>query len=498
MRDVKLYIDGQFTEAVSGRWFPLVNPATGEQAGRVAEAGRDDVDAAVQAATRALNGPWAEMGRAQRAVLLRKVADEVMNRFDAFLAAEVQDTGKPSSFARRIDIPRGAANFRIFADMAAAHHEAAFHSASPDGLGALNYTQRVPLGVVGVICPWNLPLLLMTWKVAPALAAGNTVVVKPSEETPSTATLLGECFTAAGVPEGVYNVVHGFGPGAAGEHLVAHPEVAGITFTGESATGRAIMVAASSDLKRVSFELGGKNPALVFADANFDDAVDGVAKAVFSNCGQICLCTERVYVQRPLYDRFVTALADKARDLVIGDPCAATTEMGPLISATHRDKVLSYYAAAVEDGLRVVAGGGVPAVAPALAAGSWVQPTVWADDNAATGGGKTPSEVHTARVWRDEIFGPCCVVAPFDNEAEAIALANDTRYGLAASVWTGDVKRAHRVAHRIDAGIVWVNTWFLRDLRTPFGGMKQSGIGREGGSYSMEFYTELKNVCIKL
>ncbi len=487
MATIKLFIDGSYRDSADGETFALVDPALGREVGRVALAGQADVDAAVKAAKGALDGPWGAMSMGERAGLLRKVADAIMERAAAFLAAEVRDTGKPTSFASRVDIPRGAANFRIFADMAAAHHESAFHSPSADGLGALNYTQRVPLGVVGVICPWNLPLLLMTWKVAPALAAGNTVVVKPSEETPSTATMLGECFNVAGVPPGVFNVVHGFGPASTGEHIVSHPDVAGITFTGESATGRAIMAAASNDLKRVSFELGGKNPALVFADSDFEAAADGVARAIFSNCGQICLCTERVYVQRPIYERFVAALKDRAEKLRLGDPRDESTGMGPLISATHRDKVLSFYRKARADGLKIVTGGGAATAGGMFKDGFWVAPTLW-----------TESEPSDTAIARDEIFGPCAYITAFDDEAEAIRLANATRYGLAASVWTGNVKRAHRVAHRIDAGIVWVNTWFLRDLRTPFGGMKQSGIGREGGAYSMEFYTELKNICIKL
>lgn len=485
MDHVQLFIDGTFRDALAGDTFPLFDPTRGEQVATVCEAGAADVALAAEAARRALQGPWGSMPVAERLRLLRAVADGVDARKDEFLALEVRDTGKPVSFAGTIDIPRGAANFRAFADMLAGQHEEAYHQHTADGRGAVHITQRSPLGVVGVICPWNLPLLLMTWKVAPALAAGNTVVVKPSEETPSTATLLGEVMRDVGVPDGVYNVVHGFGPGSAGEAIVQHPDVDAITFTGESATGRAIMASCASDLKRVSFELGGKNPALVFADCDLDAAVAGTIRSSFSNCGQICLCTERVYVERAIYDVFVERLAAQARELVPGDPHDPATQMGPLISSVHRDKVASYLDLAVAEGATVHAGGTLTDAA-GFPGGYWVQPTVWTGLD------------HTARTLREEIFGPVCHVMPFDTEAEAIALANDTPYGLCAAVWTGDVARAHRVGGAIDAGMVWVNTWYLRDLRTPFGGMKASGIGREGGHYSTEFYTELKNLCIKL
>ncbi len=483
MDRVDLLINGAFRS--TSRRFPLVNPTTGETVAEVCEAGADDVDDAVQAARAALAGPWGAMPVAERLRLLRAVADEVDRRRDAFLALEVRDTGKPVAFAGTVDIPRGAANFRAFADMLAGQHDEAYHQDTADGRGAVHVTQRRPVGVVGVICPWNLPLLLMTWKVAPALAAGNTVVVKPSEETPSTATLLGEVMRDVGVPDGVYNVVHGFGPGSAGEAIVQHADVDAITFTGESATGRAIMASCAADLKRVSFELGGKNPALVFADADLDEAVAGTVRSAFSNCGQICLCTERVYVERSVFDTFVAKLAAAADALVLGPPEGADTDMGPLVSAVHRDKVVSYLDLAVAEGAQVHAGGRVAEVA-GFPGGFWVRPTVW------TGLGQQ------ARTVREEIFGPVCHVTPFDTEAEAVALANDTEYGLCAAVWTSDVRRAHRVGGAIDAGMVWVNTWYLRDLRTPFGGMKASGLGREGGHYSTEFYTELKNLCIKL
>jgi aminomuconate-semialdehyde/2-hydroxymuconate-6-semialdehyde dehydrogenase len=331
-----------------------------------------------------------------------------------------------------------------------------------------------------------LPLLLMTWKVGPALACGNTVVVKPSEETPQTAALLGEVMNQAGIPPGVYNVVHGFGPGSAGEFVTTHAQVDAITFTGETRTGEVIMQAAAHGARPVSLEMGGKNAAIVFADCDFDAAIEGTLRSAFANCGQVCLGTERVYVERPIFERFVAALKQGAEGLKLGPPEDAATGMGPLISQEHRSKVLSYYRLAREEGAAVVTGGGVPALTGALAEGAWVQPTIW------TG---LPE---TARVVKEEIFGPCCHIAPFDTEDEVLAKANDNLYGLACAIWTRDLSRAHRVAQHMKVGLSWVNSWFLRDLRTPFGGAKQSGIGREGGVHSLEFYTELKNVCIKL
>jgi aminomuconate-semialdehyde/2-hydroxymuconate-6-semialdehyde dehydrogenase len=392
----------------------------------------------------------------------------------------------PAAVARHVFVPRGAANFKIFADVVKNVPTECFDMATPDGKGALNYGVRRPVGVVGVICPWNAPLLLMTWKVGPALACGNTVVIKPSEETPQSAVLLGEVMNKVGVPKGVYNVVNGFGPGSAGEFVTTHPDVDAITFTGETRTGAAIMKAAADGARPVSLEMGGKNAAIVFADCDFDAAIEGVMRSCFQNTGQVCLGTERVYVERPLFDRFVAALKQKAESMKIGAPFEAGVAMGPLISQEHRRKVLSYYEKAVAEGATVVTGGGVPAMPGDLAEGAWVQPTIW------TG---LPE---TAAVVREEIFGPCCHIRPFDSEDEVVALANDTPYGLSSSIWTTNLPRAHRVASAVEAGIVWVNSWFLRDLRTAFGGMKQSGIGREGGVHSLEFYTELKNVCIKL
>ena len=479
------FIDGKFV-TVSGTPFENRNPATGELINLVSEADAAAVDDAVKAARRALKGPWGRMSEQERSAILRKVADGIMKRFDEFLKAEVLDTGKPATLASHIDIPRGAANFNIFADQVLTLSTETFRMATPDGAGALNYAIRVPRGVIGVVCPWNLPLLLMTWKVAPALACGNTVVVKPSEETPTTAALLGEVMNEAGVPPGVYNVVHGFGPNSAGEFLTRHPGVDGVTFTGETATGTAIMKAAADGVRPVSLELGGKNAAVVFADCNLDKAIEGTMRSVFANCGQVCLGTERVYVERPIFDVFVERLKATAAGLTMGDPFDKATTMGPLISQEHRKKVLSYYENAKKEGATLVLGGGVPDLAGAYAKGSFVQPTIW------TG---LPE---TSKVVREEIFGPCCHIQPFDSEEEAITAANDSPYGLATSIWTENLTRAHRVAAQIDVGITWVNSWFLRDLRTPFGGSKQSGIGREGGVHSMEFYTELRNVCIKL
>ena len=484
MKNYLNFINGDFV--ATSKTFDNRAPADNRLLGRVHEAGAAEVDAAVRAARAALQGEWGRMSVARRVELLHAVADEINRRFDDFLAAEMADTGKPHALASHVDIPRGAANFKVFADIVKNVPTETFETTTPDGGQALNYAIRSPLGVIGVVCPWNLPLLLMTWKVGPALACGNTVIVKPSEETPATATLLGEVMNAVGIPPGVYNVVHGFGPNSAGEFLTTHPGVDGITFTGETRTGEAIMAAAAKGVRPVSFELGGKNAGIVFADADFEKAVAGITRSVFENCGQVCLGTERVYVQRPIFDRFVAALKAKAEALKLGPSEEAGVNLGPLISREHQQKVLSYYQKAKDEGATVVTGGGVPQMKGALAEGHWVQPTIW------TG---LPE---TAAVIREEIFGPCCHIAPFDTEEEAVALANATDYGLATTVWTENLGRAHRMAKQIEVGICWINSWFLRDLRTAFGGAKASGIGREGGVHSLEFYTELRNVCIKL
>jgi len=485
-RDAAHFINGEFTQGSTGKGWDNHSPLDDSLIGHVPEGGKAEIDAAVQAARAALDGPWGQLTVPQRTDLLAAVADEINNRFDDFLAAECLDTGKPYSLASHIDIPRGAANFKMFAETVKNISTETFILETPDGANAVNYGLRRPKGVIAVISPWNLPLLLMTWKVGPALACGNTVVVKPSEETPLTATLLGEVMNKVGVPKGVYNVVHGLGPNSAGEFLTQHPLVNGITFTGETRTGEAIMKQAAHGVRQVSFELGGKNPALIFADCDLDKAVEGTMRSAFANCGQVCLGTERVYVERPIFDAFVARLKTAAEALTLGRPEDSCTNLGPLISQEHRSKVLSYYQLAMAEGATLVTGGGVPDMPGALAKGAWVQPTIWTglkDD---------------ARVVNEEIFGPCCHIRPFDTEDEAVKLANSTPYGLAAAVWSENVSRAHRVASKLDVGICWVNSWFLRDLRTAFGGAKQSGIGREGGVHSLEFYTELTNVCVKL
>ncbi|RJL31396.1 2-hydroxymuconic semialdehyde dehydrogenase [Bailinhaonella thermotolerans] len=486
MPDLPHFIGGEFVAA--GPTFANHDPLTGLRTGGVHEADAGTVDRAVEAARRAAPG-WARTPAAERAGLLRRVADELERRFDDLVAAEVGDTGKPVSQARELDVPRGAANFRTFAELAANQPGQVFETVTAAGERALNYTLRKPLGVVAIIVPWNLPFLLATWKIAPALACGNTVIVKPSEETPSSVTLLAEIMRDVGLPDGVFNVVHGFGPGSAGQYLTEHPGVDAITFTGESRTGTAIMRSAARRVKPVSFELGGKNAGLVFADADLDQAVEGAVRSVFTNGGQVCLCTERLYVERPVFEEFAARLAERAAALPYaraGETDRKGVTMMPMISAGHRDKVLSYYELARSEGATTLAGGGVPEFGDERDGGYFVEPTVFT--------GLPPA----ARLNREEVFGPVCHIAPFDTEEEAVRLANDSEYGLAATVWTSNLDRAHRVGASLEAGIVWVNCWFLRDLRTPFGGVKLSGIGREGGEHSLAFYSEPTTVCVKL
>ena len=485
MKEFKNFINGEYVANASGKTYENRNPVDNSLIGLVYEAGKPEVDAAVAAAKAALHGPWGKLSVVERCAMLDAIVAEINHRFDDFLQAEIADTGKPAHLASHIDIPRGAANFKIFTDTIKNVSTESFEMRTPDGKTARSYGVRTPRGVIAVISPWNLPLLLMTWKVGPALACGNTVVVKPSEVTPATATLLGEVMNKVGVPPGVYNVINGFGVDSAGALLTAHPDVSGITFTGETKTGTAIMKAGADGIRPVSLELGGKNAAVVFADCDFENAVNTITRSVFENCGQVCLGTERVYVERPIFDKFVNALKAKAEGMKPGRPFDEDTKIGPLVSKVHQKKVLSYYQKAREEGATIVTGGGVPDMPDDLKDGCWVEPTIW------TG---LPE---TAAVVREEIFGPCCHIQPFDTEEEAVRMANDTKYGLATSIYTQDISRASRLATQIEVGLCWINSWFLRDLRTPFGGSKQSGIGREGGLHSLEFYTELRNVMIK-
>ncbi|WOP17817.1 2-hydroxymuconic semialdehyde dehydrogenase [Raineyella sp. LH-20] len=482
-RNVANFINGQYVE--TGNTFDVLYPVTGEVTAQVHAAGQAEVDAAVAAARAALSGPWGKLTTDERIGLVLDIADGITKRFDDFLELEVLDTGKPYSVASHVDIPRGAANFKAFAHTLKEHATETFRMDTPDGNGAWNFGVRRPRGVIGIISPWNLPLLLMTWKAGPALAMGNTVVVKPSEVTPSTASLLGEVMNAVGVPAGVYNVVNGFG--ATGAMLTSHPDVDGITFTGETVTGSIIIKATADTLKATSMEMGGKNAGIVFEDADLDLAVKELGRSCFLNTGQVCLGTERVYVHESVFDEVRDRLKDYAENqLAYGYPDDAAMNFGPVVSDEHRDKVLSYYQLAEEEGATVVTGGGAPTFGDERDGGSWVQPTIW------TG------LAHDSRVATEEIFGPAVALIPFSDEDEVIKLANDTKYGLSATFFTRDMSRALRVAPQLEAGIVWVNSWFLRDLRTSFGGMKHSGIGREGGVHGLEFYTEISNVCIKI
>ncbi|QSX23694.1 aldehyde dehydrogenase [Priestia megaterium] len=477
--DCKHFINGQYLASKGGEVFDNINPATQEILGKVSEGGNEEIDLAVSVARRALNGPWKNMTTDNRIAVIRRIGDIILERRDELAILESLDTGKPHWLSNSLDIPRAAFNFHFFADYLRSLGTEAYQT---DDI-AINYAIRRPVGVVGLINPWNLPLLLLTWKLAPCLAAGNTAVIKPAELTPMTATLLGEICKEAGVPDGVVNIVHGFGPDSAGAYLSEHSDVDAISFTGETATGKTIMNSASKTLKKLSYELGGKNPNIIFADANLDEVIETTLKSSFINQGEVCMCGSRIYVERPVYEEFLNKFVAKTKELVVGDPFNPQTKVGALISKEHFNRVKSYIKLAIEEGGTILTGGKQP---EGLERGNYLEPTI------ITGVDRN------CRVVREEIFGPVVTVIPFDLEEEVIAQANDTHYGLSASLWTNDLRRAHRVAGQIEAGIIWVNTWFLRDLRTPFGGMKQSGIGREGGVHSFEFYSELSNVCIKL
>ena len=475
------HISGRNTPAKNGKTLPVTEPAVGGVLGHIPASDSRDVDEAVEAARAALRGPWADWGVEERASLCERIAQALEDRLEEFAVIEARDTGKPVSLTRTIDIPRAIANFRFFAgavrQSATGCHEMA---------DAINYTLRRPVGVVGLITPWNLPLYLLTWKVAPALATGNTIVAKPSEVTPVSASLLADIVTQVGAPAGVFNIVHGLGPDV-GEPLCRHEDVQAISFTGGTATGVRVGQAAAEGFKKVSLELGGKNATLVFADADLEEAAAGAARAAFANQGQICLCGSRLLVEESIAEDFTARFLHHVRSIRVGDPLADETTFGSLVSKAHRDKVSMYVSLAQQEGGRVLAGGrNVPGLDDPFRNGAFFEPTVIA------GLGQK------ARAVQEEIFGPVVTLQTFPDEDTAVEMANDVRYGLAASVWTRDLRRAHRVSEALETGMVWVNCWLKRDLRVPFGGVKASGVGREGGTYSLSFYTEAKNICIQL
>jgi aminomuconate-semialdehyde/2-hydroxymuconate-6-semialdehyde dehydrogenase len=470
MQRILHYIGGEFVEPASGEWIDDIAPATAQKIADIARGNAEDVDRAVSAADAS---GWSSTSVAERADVLDAIADHIEHRLDDFAHLESRDTGKPISLASTVDIPRAVSNFRFFAGLARHHQDATSHM-----VDALNYTVRHPVGNVALITPWNLPLYLLSWKIAPALAMGNRVVAKPSEMTPLTADALAATVHELGLPAGAFNLLHGYGP-EVGAPLTSHEGIGAISFTGGTATGH--HVAAAAGFRKLSLELGGKNATVVFDDCDFTSTLEGTIRAGFSNQGEICLCGSRLLVQRAIYDEFRDRFVEATRKLAVGDPVAPSTRIGALISAAHREKVEGYLELAEQEGGTILCGGRRPErdgffLEPAVVEGLGI------DSRCAT----------------EEIFGPVVTLHSFDDEVEAIEMANATRYGLSASVWTSDLGRAHRVSRNLQCGMVWVNTWLHRDLRVPFGGIKDSGVGREGGKWSLEFFSEAQNICVRI
>lgn len=480
MQKIQNYINGELTAPVSGKYLDNYNPAEGKVYSLIPDSDGVDVQNAVEAANEAFP-LWSSMAVEKRAEILQRIATLIDRDLDKLALAESVDQGKPVKLARAVDIPRASANMRFFAT-GSMHFASEAHIT---GSEAVNYTARAAVGVAGCISPWNLPLYLFTWKIAPALAAGCTVVAKPSELTPMTAFLFSQLCIEAGLPNGVLNIVHGLGP-RAGQAIIEHPEIPAISFTGGTVTGRKIAATAAPMFKKLSLELGGKNPNIIFADCDLDQALTTSILSSFSNQGEICLCGSRIFVERSLYARFLDEFVKRTRQMTVGDPLDEKTNIGALVSEAHMNKVLSYITLAQEEGGEIVTGGKKVKVAGRCEGGYFLEPTV------------ITGLSHQCRTNQEEIFGPVVTIMPFDTEEEVLAYANSTSYGLSATLWTENLKRAHRVSAQLKSGIIWVNCWLFRDLRTPFGGMKQSGVGREGGWDALRFFTEAKNVCIRL
>ncbi|MGB7203503.1 MAG: aldehyde dehydrogenase [Pyrinomonadaceae bacterium] len=486
--NIENYIAGELVTPASGEYLDNFDPSIGEVYSQIPNSDERDVEQAVEAATGAFPS-WSQTSPEERFAILMRLVGFIERDLDALALAESVDNGKPVSLARAVDIPRAVANFRFYAT--AAMH-AANESHDSVGLGAINYTLRQPLGVVGCISPWNLPLYLFTWKIAPAIAAGCTVVAKPSEVTPMTAYLLSKLCIEAGLPAGVLNIVHGLGP-KVGSVMTAHKDIKAISFTGGTKTGEEIARVAAPMFKKLSLELGGKNPNIIFADCNYDDMLATTIRSSFSNQGEICLCGSRIFVERPIYEKFRSDFVAEVSKLKVGDPLDADTDIGAIVSKQHFEKIMSYIKLAKQEGGTVLCGGQKAETRPVGSvpdkrklAGWYIEPTV------------IENLPHDCRTNQEEIFGPVVTIMPFDTEEEVLGYANSVRYGLSATVWTENLSRAHRVAAKLESGIVWVNCWLLRDLRTPFGGMKDSGVGREGGFEALKFFTEEKNVCVKI
>ena len=480
MEKILNYIAGELVEPKSSQYLDNIEPATGKIYSRIPDSDIDDVEMAVAAAGKA-QFSWATTPVEDRSAILMKIADFIDRDLDLLAKAETIDNGKPISLARSVDIPRASTNFRFYASAIINFSTQANVTADK----GVNYTVRQPVGIAGCISPWNLPLYLFTWKIAPALATGNCVVAKPSEVTPMTAFLLSKICIEAGLPAGVLNIIHGLGP-KVGEAIVSHPDIPAISFTGGTATGARIASITAPMFKKLSLELGGKNPNIIFDDCNFDEALATTMRSSFANQGQICLCGSRIYVQKGIHNKFLDAFIEKTKSMTVGDPLDEKTKTGAVVSEAHMHKVLDYINLAKDEGGNIVAGGYQVKVDGRCENGYFIQPTIITGLDA------------TCRTNQEEIFGPVVTVQSFDTEAEVIELANSTKYGLSATVWTENLKRAHGVAAKLNSGIIWVNCWLVRDLRTPFGGMKQSGVGREGGTEALEFFTEAKNICIKV